>query len=198
VHIDATLVLALLSGIAIAAACGLRAFLPLFAVGLAARQGWIQLHHGSEWLAGAPALWAFGTAAVLEIAADKIPIVDHALDAIGTLLRPLAGALGAFAVLRGWGEPWAGLASVALASGALVVHGAKAKARFGSTVLTLGHANPLLSIVEDLTSLGLLVAAFLAPVVAVVLVIALLAWAGSRATRPDRARPSAGPDRGGI
>ncbi len=173
-HVDMTMVLALVSGVAIAAACGLRAFLPLFAVGLAAHQGWLHLHAGSEWLGRPPALWALGSAAVLEIAGDKIPIVDHALDAIGTLLRPVAAAVGGFAVLSGWGEPWVGIASLVLGAGALAVHGAKAKTRIGSTALTLGHANPLLSIAEDFSSIGLLIAAILAPLVALVLVVALI------------------------
>lgn len=183
-----TLFLALASGIAIAAACGLRAFLPLFAVGLAARFGHLQLHHGSEWLAGTPALWALGTAAALEIVADKVPIVDHALDAIGMVLRPLAAAAGAFAVLGGWGEPWAGLISLALAGGALAVQGAKAKARLGSSALTLGHANPLLSTAEDVTSVGLLVTALLVPVLGLVLVAVLLVWLARAIGRRARTR----------
>src|SRR5205085_9850019 len=100
-------IIALFTGVGIAAACGLRAFLPLLAVGVAARAGLIHLHAGSEWLAGDRALWALGVAAALEIAGDKIPVVDHALDAIGTLLRPVAAAVGAYAVLQGWGAPWA-------------------------------------------------------------------------------------------
>jgi len=190
-----TLLLALASGVAIAAACGLRAFLPLFAVGLAAHVGWLHLHHGSEWLASTGALWALGTAAVLEIVADKVPIVDHALDAVGTLLRPLAAVAASFAVLSGWGEPWAGLVSLALGAGALAVQGAKAKVRLGSSALTLGHANPLLSTAEDATSIGLLVTAILVPVVSLVLVALLLVWlARAAGRRAQRGRGEAAPD----
>ena len=57
---------------------------------------------------------------------------------------------------------------------------AKAKARLGSTALTLGHANPLLSIAEDFTSVALLVAAVLAPVLAAVLVLVLAGWLARR------------------
>lgn len=188
-HVDQSLALALLSGIAIAAACGLRAFLPLFAVGLAAHVGWIDLHQGSEWLAQAPALWALGTAAVLEIVGDKIPFVDHALDAVGTLLRPVAAVVGTLAVLRGWGEPWAGIASLVLGGAAFAIHATKAKARLGSSAITLGHANPLLSITEDITSIGLLIAGLLAPLVAAVLVLVLAIWLARRMARSTR-RPS--------
>src|SRR5689334_1935298 len=143
------ILLALVSGIAIAAACGLRAFLPLLLLGLAARFGLIHLRPGAEWMAGDTALWALGIAAVLEVVSDKVPVVDHALDAIGTLLRPAAAWLGSFAVLAGWGSPWAQIAALVLGAGALAVHGLKAKTRLGSTVATAGHANPLLSVLED-------------------------------------------------
>src|SRR5438552_92753 len=129
----ASLILALFAGVGIAAACGLRAFLPLLAVGIAARFGMLTLRPGSEWLASDLALWALGTAALLEIAADKIPVVDHALDLVGTILRPLAAWIAAVAVLAGWGSPWAQLVATLLGAGALAVHVAKAKARISST-----------------------------------------------------------------
>ena len=156
-------IIALFTGVGIAAACGLRAFLPLLAVGVAARAGLIHLHAGSEWLAGDRALWALGVAAALEIAGDKIPVVDHALDAIGTLLRPVA-------------------ASLVLGAGALAVHGAKAKTRLGSTALTLGHANPIVSLGEDLASAGLIATAILAPLLACAAIV-LVVWLVARRRR---------------
>ncbi len=179
------ILLALVSGVAIAAACGLRAFLPLLLLGLAARFGLIHLRPGAEWMAGDTALWALGIAAVLEVVSDKVPVVDHALDAVGTLLRPAAAWLGAFAVLQGWGSPWAQIAALVLGAGALAVHGLKAKVRLGSTVATAGHANPLLSVLEDSGVLVLVAAAILVPLVALALVLAL-AWAVAR-WRPRRA-----------
>jgi uncharacterized membrane protein len=172
------LLLALVSGIAIAAACGLRAFLPLLALGLAARFGLIHLRPGAEWMAGNPALWALGIATVLEVVSDKVPVVDHALDAVGTLIRPAAAWLGAFAVLAGWGSPWAQIAAFVLGAGALAVHGVKAKTRLGSTVATAGHGNPLLSVLEDSGVLVLVAAAILAPLLALALVALLAWWAG--------------------
>ena len=70
------LVFAAAAGTAIAAACGLRAFLPLLALGLAARFGMFHLRPGAEWMASDPALWALGIATVLEIASDKVPVVS--------------------------------------------------------------------------------------------------------------------------
>ena len=175
----APLLLALVSGIAIAAACGLRAFLPLLALGLAARFGHLHLRPGAEWMAGDLALWALGIATVLEIASDKVPVVDHALDVVGTLIRPAAAWLGAFAMLQGWGSPWAQIAALVLGAGALAVHGVKAKTRLGSTVATAGHANPVLSVLEDSGVLVLVITAVVAPLLALALLVAM-AWAASR------------------
>jgi hypothetical protein len=182
---DWNLLLALATGVGLAAAAGLRAFLPVLAVGLAARFGLLELRPGLEWLAGAPALWALGTATVLELAADKVPVLDHALDALGTVLRPAAAALGAFAVLQGWGTPWAQLFALAMGAGALAVHGAKAHVRVGSSAVTLGAANPVLSVLEDVASFLLVALAVLVPLLAVAFVV-LLALALARAFRRRR------------
>lgn len=189
---DATLVLALLSGIGIAAASGLRAFLPLFAVGLAGRLHVLTLRPGSEWLSSDPALWALGIATVLELLGDKVPAVDHALDTIGTVLRPAAAWIGGIAVLSGWGAPWAQLAALVFGAGALAVHATKTGTRVGASALTFGLGNPLVSFLEDGTAIGLLVLALLVPLVAALAVTAgvvvILRWLfGGDGTRARRA-----------
>jgi hypothetical protein len=94
-----SLLLALAAGVAIAAASGLRAFLPLLGVGLAGRFLHLPLNEGTRWLTSDVALFALAVAAVIEIAGDKIPVVDHALDVIGTFIRPAAAAVAAYAML---------------------------------------------------------------------------------------------------
>ena len=167
--------LALLSGVAVAASCGLRAFLPLLALGLAARAGLITLRGGAAWLTGDLALIALAVATVLEIVADKIPVVDHALDAVGTVLRPAAAWLGSFAVLSGWPTPWAQLAALVLRTLALTVHGLKSGVRLGSTVTTLGAGNPVLSLLDDVLTL-LLVAVAVFASLAVLALIPVAVW----------------------
>jgi hypothetical protein len=179
---DLGLVLALLSGVGIAAACGLRAFLPLLAIGIAARLGVAQLHPGAEWLADDRVLLSLGLAALLEILADKVPVVDHALDALGTVVRPAAAAVGAYAVLVHWPTPWAQALALLLGGGALALHVTRAKLRLGSTALTAGHANPLLSIAEDAGALLILAVAILAPLLVLVFLATLL-WALLRLRR---------------
>jgi hypothetical protein len=186
---DLDLLLALATGVGLAAAFGLRAFLPLLAVGLAARFGLLHLHPGLEWLAGAPALWSLAAATAVELLADKVPVLDHALDALGTILRPAAAWLGTYAVLQDWGTPWAQLFALALGAGALAVHGAKAHTRLGSTAVSLGHANPVLSVVEDFLALALVVVALLLPLLALALV-ALVVLALVRRRRREIGRAS--------
>lgn len=173
---DASLWLALLSGVAVAAACGLRAFLPLLLLGLAARAGLVELRGGAAWLAADHALAALTAATVLEVAADKVPFVDNVLDAAATVLRPAAAWLGTFALLSAWPTPWAQIAALVLGAGALAVHAAKAKLRLGSTAMTFGQANTLLSLVEDAFASALLLVAWVAPLLAL-LVPALLVLA---------------------
>jgi uncharacterized protein DUF4126 len=179
------MVLALGAGVAIAAAAGLRAFLPLLALGLAARFGIVELHHSVRWLAQDHALWAFGAATVIEIAADKIPIVDHALDAVGVALKPMAAALGAYAALVHWPTPWGQIVALVLAGGALAIHLAKAKLRLGSTALSMGTANPVLSTIEDGVSLLVLAAGLLVPLLAMVVVVIGVVWMVRRSRRRE-------------
>jgi len=166
--------MAVASGVVVAAACGLRAFLPLLLLGLAARVGIVGLSREAAWLAGDHALIALAIATALELAADKVPVVDHALDAIGFVLRPAAAWFAAFALLQDWPSPWGQLAALALAGAAVGVQVAKAKLRLGSTALTAGHGNPVLSTIEDVTALLLSAAALLVPLLAVVLLVVIV------------------------
>jgi hypothetical protein len=166
--------LAVGAGVALSAACGLRAFLPLLVLGLAARSGGVHLSPNVGWLASDISLITLGVATVLEVAADKIPVLDHALDAIGLVLRPAAAWLATYALLVHWPSPWGQVIALVLALIALAIQGAKAKVRLGSTALTLGTANPLLSIVEDVLSLGMAAAALVVPLLAVAATLLLV------------------------
>ena len=171
---DVSAWLALLSGIAIAAACGLRAFMPLLLLGIAARMGLVELRGSMDWIATDHALIALGVATVLEMAGDKIPVVDHALDVVGTVLRPAAAWLGAYALLQAWPTPWAQIAAVVLGTTALGVHGVKSQLRLGSSAVSLGAANPIVSAVEDGLAFLTVMVAVLAPVLAIAVPVLLV------------------------
>jgi len=150
------------------------------------------LRGGATWLAGDLALAALLVAAVLEVVADKFPVVDHALDAVATVLRPAAAWLGSYAVLSAWPTPWAQIAAIILGTMALTVHGVRASLRLGSTTTTLGVANPLLSLLDDAIALLLLAAAIFGAI-ALVVAVPALAWLLARRRRTIPAAAVAGP-----
>ena len=179
---------ALALAIALAASAGLRAWLPLLLAGGLARLGVLDLGSSFQFLSSTRALVLFGVATAIELAGDKIPVVDHALDVIGTPLRPLAGAVLAASVLGTVTDP---LTSVVLgtavgAPSALVPHAAKSVLRAASTTVTGGLANPVLSLIEDAISLLTFILAVLVPLVVVAL-LGLTLYLASRWLRRRRA-----------
>jgi len=174
--------------IALAASAGLRAWLPLLLAGGLARLGVLDLGPSFQFLASNKALVLFGVAAVIEVVGDKIPAVDHALDLIGTPLRPAAGALLAASVLGTVTDPLTSLVlgTAVGAPSALVPHAAKAAVRAASTTMTGGLANPLLSVIEDAISILTFVLAVLVPLL-VVAALGFTLYLASRWLRRHRA-----------
>lgn len=173
-------VLAAMAGTAIAAACGLRAFLPLLALAGGARLGLVKLDASTAWMAGDVAILALTTATVIELLADKVPALDHALDAVSTFIRPAAAALAAWAGFAGVHPLLGFTAATVLGAGAVGVHAAKSKLRLGSSAITLGTANPVLSFIEDAITLTLSLVAIVAPLVGLAMV-AFGVWLITRA-----------------
>lgn len=162
-------------GVSLAACAGLRAWLPLLVAGAGARLGVVHLGESFEALGSTPALIFFSVATVVEVVGDKIPAVDHALDAAGTFVRPAAGTLLAAAAMWQIEDPaWAlGLGLIVGAPTAAAPHVVKTAARGASSTFTFGLANPMLSIVEDLVALGLAAIAFAAPFLVLAVVVAM-------------------------
>jgi len=179
--------------ISLAASAGLRAFLPLLIAGILARLEVLSLGESYTFVGSTPALVCFGIATLLEIAGDKIPAVDHALDVGGTVVRPLAGSLLAASVMWQIDEPlWALVLGVIVgAPSALAPHAAKAATRGVSTTLTAGFANPVLSIMEDVSAAAIAILAILVPTLtAAILVLAVFLgwrWWRNRSLRQARA-----------
>jgi len=176
---------ALSLAVALAACAGLRAWLPLFLAAALARLGFLELGDSFSFLQSDKALVAFGLATALEICADKIPAVDHALDAISTVARPAAGALLAASVLGTVSEPLTAITlGVAVgAPSALAPHAAKSLVRAGATAFTGGLANPVLSLIEDVATAVLFAVALIVPVLVVALLLLLVAAFWRRRSR---------------
>ncbi|EXJ51697.1 DUF4126 domain-containing protein [Microbacterium laevaniformans] len=173
-----------LVGSGLAAAAGLNAWMPLFALGLLDRfVPVIDLPASWSWLSSDVALWITGVLLVVEIVADKIPAVDSVNDVLQTVVRPASGGIafgaGASAQTVRVDDPslFAGAAWVPIVVGvviALALHALKASVRPLANVATAGVAAPVLSAAEDVSAGALIVAAIFAPVLAGALVVALI------------------------
>jgi hypothetical protein len=159
------------AGIALAATAGMRAFLPLLVIGIAARLGRFEISEGYRWLSTDAALVVFGIAVVAETLADKIPIVDHALDTVQTVIKPAVGTMAAAAMFVQL-PPFEATIVGLLVGGtvATAVHLAKAKLRIASSLTTGTLLNPVLSFVEDVVTTVIAAVAILAPLLALVFV----------------------------
>ena len=149
----------------------------------------MQLSPDLAWMGTWPAAVAFGSAALLEVAAYYIPALDNLLDTLAVPAATIAGTLLTAAMFGNDMSPglrWM-LAIIAGGGTALTVSTSTAAARGASTVTTAGMANPVLSTVELITSTVLSILTLLLPifglVVAIVLVVALLRWRKRRAAK---------------
>lgn len=177
-------------GFALAATVGLRAFLPLFVAGVLARYGYVSLGDSFAWMHSTPALIIFGSAVVFEILGDKVPMIDHAMDAAGVFIKPAAGTLVAAALFTDVDPVMATVLGL-IGGGAIAgtVHAVKGSARIFSSGTTAGAGNPILSFIEDgLATFGI-VFAIIVPVLAAIIVLGLLVG-GIWVYRRRRNRPS--------
>ena len=172
----------------LSAAAGLNAWLPLFGAALAQRLDWVELAEPFDELSGTAPLVVLAVLMVADFVGDKIPAVDHVLHALGTVIAPASGA-ALFAGQTGAETDLPTLAAVLLGAGtAESIHTGRAAIRPLSTATTGGIGNPLLSLVEDLGAVGLTLAAFLVPVLALLAAVALavlivFAWRRHRRRR---------------
>ncbi len=186
-----TWIVAIAAGLALAAAAGLRAFMPLLVLCLAARFGWVDLSDRFAFLGSDVALGALLLASFLELVADKIPLVDHLLDSVSTFVRPVSAFLASLAVMADLPEPVGIGLALLFAVVALGTHVERAKTRVGSTALTAGVGNPILSVIEDAIAGVLSFLAVWAPLVAlgVLLLLGWLAWRTVRRLRGRKREP---------
>jgi hypothetical protein len=163
-----------LAAFGLSGAAGLNAWLPLFAGALLQRLDVVELAAPFDELSSRGWIIALGVLTVADFVGDKIPAVDHVLHGVGTVVAPVSGA-ALFAGQTGVDTDIPTLVAV-VAGGvtAEAVHSGRAVVRPASTATTGGTGNPFLSLVEDAGSALLTVAAFVVPLLAVLLVIGLL------------------------
>lgn len=165
------------TALGLATAAGLNAWVPLLAVGLMARfTGLIDLEGGWDALSQTPVLIGLAGVAAADFVGDKVPTVDHVLHAAGTVIAPAAGIAAGLASTDTLAVSPAAITVIGLVA-AESAHSTRMAVRPFSTVTTGGAGNPVLSLIEDVTSIGLSVVAIVLPVLALLLVIALFAAA---------------------
>ena len=186
-------VLPALLGLGLASATGLRTFLPMLMLALAAKfeMFGVRLIDQMDWLVSWPAIAALATATVAEFAGDKVPAIDHGLNAIGYVTRPVAGAIAAGSVFWNVDPSAAAIAGLIVgAPAALAFNAAQTGVRVGSTATTGGLGNPFVSLVEDVLAFLTVIVAFLAPILIpiVLIILAIVVFRLARRIR-DRNEP---------
>jgi len=179
-------------GIALAAATGFRVFLPMLIVSAAAYTGYLPLDNSFTWLGTRSALAMLSVAAVAEILAYYIPVIDNLLDSLATPAAFIAGTIVSAAVMTDV-PPMVKWTAAVIAGGGIagITQGATALIRAHSTVLTGGLGNSVIATAELGGALLISFLALAVPAAAIALVILFLWFAirllhrlfrGSRAT----------------
>ncbi len=166
--------LAAIVGVGLAAACGLRAFVPVLGLALAAKAGWVQLGSSVAWLGSWPAIAGLTLACGVEILGSVVPAVNHALDA---LAAPVATVAGGVVMASQVGsvpgipdiasvDPMLAWGAALIAGGgiAAAVHAGSATVRAGSSAVSGGLLSPIYGLLESAMSVVASVLAFVVPV----------------------------------
>jgi len=182
------------TALGLATAAGLNAWIPLLATGLLARYT-NAIHLDGTWanLENTGVLIALAAVAVADFVGDKVPGVDHALHAVGTVIAPVTGVAAALSSSSALDVSPALMTIIGLVA-AETSHGTRMAIRPFSTVTTGGLGNPVVSLVEDVASVALSVVAIILPVLAALLVAAMfaVAWRVIRRLRRRRAQAAPG------
>jgi hypothetical protein len=159
---------------------GWRLYLCVLATGIAMRLGVLPL---PEHLAALDVLanpWVIGVsafAALCELFADKIALIDTVWDGVHTVIRPLGGALLTLAIVDPADPATQVIAFLLGGGGALLAHGGKAGARAVVNTSPEPFSNIAVSTGEDILTGGLLVLVYAYPLAAAGVALVLLAIA---------------------
>lgn len=164
-------------GSLVAWASGLRLYLVVFVLGIAARAGFVELPEGLAVLSHDYVIAAAGLLLAVEFLADKVPGVDSAWDAVHTFIRIPAGALLAA------GAAGENLTALTVAAGLLGgtitagTHFAKAGGRAAINTSPEPVSNWIASFTEDAMVLGGIWVAFQYPLVFLASLVVFMAFA---------------------
>ena len=164
-------IIALATGLGLATASGLNAYLPLLTIGIFARMGWIQLAQPFDLLTNVFVLLIIAALAALDFVGDKVPAVDSMLHAAGLIISPIAGVILALASQGDIATINPILVGVAGLVAAGSTHAARAAVRPVVTAATAGTGNSVISAAEDGASVVLSVLSIVLPIIAVIVAL---------------------------
>ena len=141
----------------------------LFVAGWFSRLGFFVLPDSLQVLSSPWILTTTGCLMTLEFLADKIPGLDSAWDAVHTFIRIPAGAVLAAATFGQMDPQWTTAAALAGGTVAASAHFTKAGSRALINTSPEPISNWTASIVEDMTVVGALWAAFFHPLLLLIL-----------------------------
>lgn len=202
--------LEVITGIVLASAAGLNAYIPLLGLGLLSRfTDIVQLPDGWLWLENEWALGVIGALLLVELIVDKVPALDSVNDVLQTVVRPASGGMvfsaGAASDTVAVTDPaafvtsaqfWPFVLGIVIA---LIPHALKAVARPMLNLVTAGFGAAVASTLEDIGAALLTVLALVVPMLALIALIVVLTLLIRRlrralaARRERRAAPAASP-----
>jgi Domain of unknown function (DUF4126) len=187
------LALSITLGVALAAATGFRVFLPMLIVSGAAYTGHLHLDESFAWLGTSSALIMLSVAAVAEVLAYYIPLVDNLLDTLATPAAFVAGTIVSAAVMID-APPMVKWTAAAIAGGGVagLTQGLTGILRAHSTVLTGGLGNSVIATTELGSAALISFLALAAPTLAIALVVLFLIVALRLVRRFRRDKSSTG------
>src|SRR5262245_13907988 len=168
---------------------GVNLYATVLTLGVLQRFHLVQLPGDLEFLSRT---WVIGTAAALyavEFLADKIPVVDSIWDAVHTFIRIPAGAVMAASAFSNFDPSVRAAALLAGGTLALGSHGTKASMRVAANTSPEPFSNILLSVLEDIFTVGLAILAAFHPVAILCIIgvfILLMIWLAPKVYRSIR------------
>jgi hypothetical protein len=157
---------------------------PLLVASAASLAGHLELADGFEWIGTALALGGVSVAAVLEVGAYLVPLLDNALDALAAPAATGAGiVLTASSVVDV--DPWLRWTLAIVAGGGVAgtVQLFTSVTRLTSTATTGGLANPAVGTAEAGGAVGVSLLAVALPVVGLLAALVLLVVAARALVR---------------
>lgn len=169
--------ISILLGIGLAASCGFRVFVPLLVTNIFSLAGWVYLSGGFEWMGTWISFAIFFTATIVEISAYYIPWLDNALDTVAVPLAAIAGTLLTVSFLADFPPALRWVIGIVAGGGtASIIKTAAGAVRLGSSAVSGGITNWLVSTAEHVASIVMSILSFLIPVVTGIAALIIFAF----------------------